>query len=143
MFRLLFAGWLLLTSVAYAIAQPVNSKKETEFAAVPSTQSQRDFARKLDEALLSDGFNIRVNVWSAPEKNSSTNVPFPALHLFGPLSTSLVFNIVRGFTLIKEAKKLEFKTLQFQSSGSGGVYTFDIRQPGPTGQYCARDLCFD
>lgn len=114
-----------------SMAEPINKPKSTIAEQQGGTAADRlEYARKVEQILLEIGMSADV---SSVEINrySYTPGPTPLLLLFGSFSKAYVFQLTKEGYLLRTAKALGFRTVDFFDRGPDGHYVFDLSRDVP------------
>lgn len=133
----------LLTSLTIHFASAQDGPLDTAY--IPrAPEGRAQFAQNLKRALLGNGINISAASFErkAPDTTDPVGIGYPKLWLFGYFNDSVVFQLATKLQLLQRAKKLEFKSVEFQSKDyTNGGYWYNIAGPSLPSCDVVRRLC--
>lgn len=104
------------------------------------TNDMRAYRDRIDKAILETGANIAIGIETERRKTTLSEIQYPSLLFLGYMDRATVYVIATKFlNSFADARRIEFKSIEFLSKGGDGNYVFDLQKPSPV---CDRDLCF-
>lgn len=122
------------------------AKAEAPLPVIASANTRAAYADYLRKFFLSNGVDMAV-FWpeaenpERPKEIRREAKRFPMLHFFGWVGNPFIYQLITQGRVLDNARERGFKSVEFQSKGSEGMWIFDLSGPAIPQCDIMRRLC--